>query len=134
MSSDDILTPAIQQGTTTIEDGVVAKVAAIAARETPGVHALGGGVARALGAIREAVTGTDQTQGIKVTINEDQVSVDVTLVAEYPVPLQEVADGVRAGITQAIEGIVGKKVAEVNVTVKDVHAPSDDAESGEDTE
>ena len=134
MSSDDILTPAIQQGTTTIEDGVVAKVAAIAARETPGVHALGGGVARALGAIREAVTGTDQTQGIKVTINEDQVSVDVTLVAEYPVPLQEVADGVRAGITQAIEGIVGKKVAEVNVTVKDVHAPSDDAESAEDTE
>ena len=27
MSSDDIQTPAIQQGTTTIEDGVVAKVA-----------------------------------------------------------------------------------------------------------
>ena len=42
--------------------------------------------------------------------------------------------GVRDGITQAIEGIVGKKVAEVNVTVKDVHAPSDDAESAEDTE
>ncbi|MDO5082505.1 Asp23/Gls24 family envelope stress response protein [Arachnia propionica] len=126
-------TPATGHGTTTIEDGVIAKVAAIAARETHGVHALGGGVARALGAIREAVTGTDQaqTQGIKVTIDEDQVSIDVTLVAAYPVPLQEVADGVRTAVTRAIEDIVGKQVAEVNVTVKDVHAPSDDTETPE---
>ena len=42
-------------GRTVIDDGVIAKVAGIAAREVPGVHALGNGAARALGAIRGAL-------------------------------------------------------------------------------
>lgn len=128
MTSEQPPTPTTPRGTTVIEDGVVLKVASIAARETHGVHALGGGVARALGAIREAVTGADQTQGIKVTVEEERVSVDVVLVAEYPVALQEVADGVRTAVTRAIEDIVGKQVQEVNVTVTDVHTPADDPE------
>ena len=122
-------TPANTQtglGKTTINDGVVAKVAGIAARETRGVHALGGGAARAFGAIREAVAGTDQGQGISVEVGETQVAVDVTIVAEYPAALQDVADGVRSNIIRAVESIVGLEVTEVNVTVNDVHLPSDD--------
>lgn len=113
-------------GKTIIEDSVVAKVAGIAARETRGVYALGGGAARALGAIREVVAGTDQTQGITVEVGERQVAVDVTIVAEYPAALQDVADGVRGNIIRALETIVGMEVTEVNVTVNDVHLPDDD--------
>ncbi|MCS5723056.1 Asp23/Gls24 family envelope stress response protein [Herbiconiux sp. CPCC 203407] len=113
-------------GKTVINDGVVAKVAGIAAREARGVFALGGGAARAFGAIREAVGGVDQTQGISVEVGETQVAVDVTIVAEYPLSLQDVADGVRSGVIQAVETIVGLQVTEVNVTVNDVHLPSDD--------
>jgi uncharacterized alkaline shock family protein YloU len=113
-------------GKTTINDGVISKVAGIAAREVPGVHDLGGGAARALGAIRGAVSGTDLSQGISVEVGETQVAVDVSIVAEYPMPLQTVADGVRAAITDAIENLVGMMVTEVNVTVNDVHLPSDD--------
>ena len=40
------------QGKTTIADTVVAKIAAMAAREVSGVYQLGGGAARAFGAIR----------------------------------------------------------------------------------
>jgi uncharacterized alkaline shock family protein YloU len=115
-------------GRTVVADGVVAKVAGIAAREASGVYALGGGAARAFGAIREAVAGTDQAQGISVEVGETQVAVDVTIVAEYPAPLQDVADGVRSGIIRAVETIVGLEVTEVNVTVNDVHLPSDDAD------
>ena len=113
-------------GKTTINDGVVAKVAGIAARETNGVYALGGGAARAFGAIREAVAGTDQSQGISVEVGETQVAVDVTIVAEYPLALQDVADGVGRNVIQAVETIVGLEVTEVNVTINDVHLPSDD--------
>ncbi len=113
-------------GKTIIENSVVAKVAGIAARETSGVYTLGGGAARALGAIREVVAGTDQTQGISVDVGERQVAVDVTIVAEYPAALQDVADGVRGNIIRALETIVGMEVTEVNVTVNDVHLPSDD--------
>lgn len=113
-------------GKTVINDSVVAKVAGIAAREVPGVHALGGGAARAFGALREAVNATDLGQGISVEVGETQVAADVTIVAEYPVALQKVASDVRSAIAQAIERIVGLEVTEVNVTVDDVHVPSDD--------
>ena len=114
-------------GKTVINDGVVSKVAGIAARESAGVYALGGGAARAFGAIRDAISSTDLGQGISVEVGETQVAVDVTIVAEYPAPLQDVADGVRANIIRAVETIVGLEVTEVNVTVNDVHLPSDDA-------
>jgi len=90
------------------------------------VWGLGGGAARALGAIRDAINSTDLSQGIKVEVGETQVAVDVSIVAEYPMPLQVVADGVRSAIIDAIEKLVGMEVTEVNVTINDVHIPSDD--------
>jgi uncharacterized alkaline shock family protein YloU len=117
---------ATASGRTVINDGVVAKIAGIAAREVPGVYALGGGAARAFGAIRDAINTTDLGQGISVEVGEKQVAVDVTLVADYPVALQDVADRVRAAIVRAIETLVGMEVTEVNITVNDVHVPSDD--------
>ncbi|WP_068493486.1 Asp23/Gls24 family envelope stress response protein [Pseudoclavibacter helvolus] len=114
------------RGTTTIVDSVVARVAGIAARDARGVYDLGGGAARAIGAIRNAINQADQSQGINVEVGEKQVAVDVTIVAEYPVSLQDVADGVRADVVRAIETIVGLEVTEVNVTVNDVHLPSED--------
>lgn len=113
-------------GKTTIEESVVAKIAGIAAREVPGVHALGGGAARMMGAIRDALNTTDLSQGVSVEVGEKQVAVDVTIVAEYPVALQQVADQVRAAIYRAMQELVGMEVAEVNVTVNDVYIPSDD--------
>ncbi|MCT1364369.1 MULTISPECIES: Asp23/Gls24 family envelope stress response protein [Microbacterium] len=113
-------------GKTTIEDAVVAKIAGIAAREVDGVYALGGGAARMMGAIRDALNTTDLAQGISVEVGETQVAVDVTIVAEYPVSLQKVADQVRAAIHRAMVELVGMDVAEVNVTVNDVHIPSED--------
>jgi uncharacterized alkaline shock family protein YloU len=115
-------------GKTTIEDSVVAKIAGMAARDVPGVHALGGGAARVVGAIREALNSADLTQGISVEVGEQQVAVDVTIVAEYPVALQQVADGVRTAIFRAMQELVGMDVTEVNVTVNDVHMPAEDEE------
>ena len=118
-------------GTTTIDDSVVAKVVGIAAREVDGVHSLGTGAARAIGAIRDAIGQRDFGQGVKVEVGEKQVAADIVIVAEYPVALQQVADGVRGSVSRALEQIVGMEVAEVNVTVQDVHIPGDDDEEQE---
>lgn len=118
-------------GRTTIEDAVVAKIAGIAAREVSGVHALGGGAARVVGSIRDALNSTDLTQGISVEVGEKQVAIDVTIVAEYPVALQSVSDGVRTAVYRAMRDLVGMDVAEVNVTVNDVHLPTDDDQESE---
>ncbi len=117
---------AVSSGTTVIVDPVVAKIAGIAAREVPGVFALGGGAARAIGLVRDAIGNTDLSQGVKVEVGETQVAVDVTIVVEYPMPLTAVASAVRTAIADAIEQLVGMDVAEINVTVTDVHIPGDD--------
>lgn len=116
----------LAQGKTVIEDGVIAKVAGIAAREVPGVFALGGNAARAFGAIRQVIGGADLAQGVHVEVGETQVAVDVTIVVEYPTPMQQVADGVRASVASAIENLVGMEVAEINVAINDVHIPGED--------
>lgn len=113
-------------GKNTIADGVVEKVAGIAARQVPGVHDLGKGAARAIGAIRSAINQEDRGQGISVEVGERQVAADVIIVAEYPVALQDLAERVRSSVSEAISSIVGMEVAEVNVTINDVHIPSDD--------
>jgi uncharacterized alkaline shock family protein YloU len=113
-------------GKNTIAEGVVEKVAGIAAREVPGVHDLGNGAARAIGAIRNAINAQDRGQGISVEVGEKQVAADIVVVAEYPVALQGLADSVRQAVTEAITTVVGMEVTEVNVTVSDVYIPSDD--------
>ena len=109
------------EGTTTIQDNVVAKIAGIAARDVRGVHALGGGAARAIGALRERVGRADVTQGIGVEVGETQAAADVVLVVEYGVPIQDVATSVRRSIVTAVEEMTGLEVTEVNVLVADVH-------------
>jgi len=122
-----IITPVgVAAGKTVIVDPVVAKIAGIAAREVPGVYALGGGVARVVGVVRDAIGNTDLGQGVKVEVGETQVAADVTIVVEYPQHLHEVAQAVRVAVADAIVRLIGMDVAEINVTVSDVHIPGDD--------
>jgi uncharacterized alkaline shock family protein YloU/uncharacterized protein YjbJ (UPF0337 family) len=116
----------LQGGQTVISDSVVAKVAGVAARGVTGVHSLGSAPARAFGAIREALSGTDLSQGVSVTVGDSDVVIDIVIVAEYPTPVQQIAADVRASITRAIEGFLGLGVSAVNVTINDVHHPSED--------
>lgn len=120
-------TPATKDGgSTVIVDAVVAKVAGIAAAEVPGVHALGGGAARVIGNIRQAVGAKDHAQGVSVEVGETEVAADIAIQVDYPEQLQRVASNVRAAVHQAITELVGMKVAEINVTVVDVFIPGDD--------
>ncbi|PVE76852.1 Asp23/Gls24 family envelope stress response protein [Microbacterium testaceum] len=115
-------------GSTVIVDAVVAKVAGIAAAEVPGVHALGGGAARVIGNIRQAVGSKDYAQGVSVEVGETEVAADIAIQVDYPEQLQRVAGNVRKAVHEAITDLVGMKVAEINVTVVDVFIPGDDDE------
>lgn len=111
------------RGFTRIENVVVGKIAGVAAREVSGVHALGGGTARMVGAIRESFTGSASNimQGVSVEVGELQAAVDVSIIAEYGVAIHELADAIRRNIITSIERMTGLEVTEVNVTVHDVH-------------
>lgn len=130
-TNTSVVTSDTSVGKTVIVDSVVAKVAGMAAREVPGVHALGAGAARMLGNIREAVGAKDLAQGVRVEVGETEVAADISIVVEYPEPLQRVASDVRLAVAQAITELIGMKVAEINVTVVDVYVPGDDDEAEE---
>ncbi|MBD0844410.1 Asp23/Gls24 family envelope stress response protein [Streptomyces sp. TRM68416] len=122
------------RGHTTIADGVVAKIAGLAARDVPGVHAMGGGFARGMGAMRERVPGAggkSVTSGVKVEVGEVQTAVDLELVVEYGVSIVEVAGDVRENVIAAIERMTGLEVVEVNIAVGDVHLLDEDEEQPE---
>ncbi len=116
-------------GATTISDLVVTKVAAIAARETRGVYDLGGGAARAFGAVTERVgvaMADERSRGVAVEVGEREAAVDLTLVIEYGESIPQVTDAVRENVIKRIEGITGLSVAEVNIVVNDLHFPGED--------
>lgn len=117
---------AAPRGTTRIEDIVVGKIAALATREVSGVHSLGGGTGRMVGALRESFAVPAPAQpgvqhGVHVEVGEHRVVVDVSIVAEYGVAIHELAGAIRRNIITAIEKMTGMEVAEVNITVHDVH-------------
>ncbi len=116
-------------GNTSIADTVVTKVAGIAAREVPGIYQLGGGAARAMGAVGQRIgVGDERTQGVSVETGEREAAVDITLVVEYGESIPEVAGAVRENVSRRIEGITGLSVTEVNIAVNDLHFPGDDNE------
>ncbi|MEU7788775.1 Asp23/Gls24 family envelope stress response protein [Amycolatopsis sp. NPDC049159] len=122
------------QGSTSISDVVVQKIAGLATREVSGVHALGGGAARAFSAIRERIPGATASagQGVSVEVGEKQAAVDLQIVVEYGVSIADLSRSVRRNVITAVERMTGLEVVEVNIHVGDLHLPSDD--EGESTD
>ncbi|MET9618784.1 Asp23/Gls24 family envelope stress response protein [Kitasatospora indigofera] len=124
--------PPTERGRTTIADSVVEKIAGMATREVPGVHALGAGMSRTIGAVRDRVPGGRPSagRGVKVEVGERQAAVDLDIVVEYGVAITEVAGDIRESVISAVERMTGLEVVEVNIAVDDVHLPDEDDDDG----
>jgi uncharacterized alkaline shock family protein YloU len=114
-----------ERGSTTIRDGVVSKVAGIAAQEVEGVR-MGGGASQAVGSVMSAVPGVggaSQSQGVSVEVGEVEAAVDLTVTVEYGRVIHRVAEAVRGNVIRQVENLVGLRVTEVNISVTDVFFP-----------
>lgn len=116
-----------EQGNTSIADTVVQKIAGISAREVPGVYAMGNAARRAFDQLAERIPGsqTNASGGVSIEKGEKQTAIDVTVVVEYGASIVEVSNNIRRNIISAVERTTGLEVIEVNVTVSDVHLPTD---------
>lgn len=116
------------QGVTTMDEGVVAKIAGMATREVPGVYDMGSATRRAFSAVTDRIPNaqTNVTGGISVEKGDTQTAIDVTIVVEYGASIVEVGNAIRRNIIEQVEGTTGLQVVEVNVNVVDVHLPDDD--------
>ncbi|EGX59090.1 hypothetical protein SZN_14241 [Streptomyces zinciresistens K42] len=121
------------RGRTTIADGVVEKIAGMAARDVVGVHAMGSGISRTFGAVRERVPGTAKsvTRGVKAEVGEVQTALDLEIVVDYGVSIADVARAVRENVVAAVERMTSLEVVEVNIAVSDVKLPEEEEEESE---
>ena len=115
------------RGRTTIADGVVEKIAGLAARDVLGVHAMGSGLSRTFGAVRDRVPGGAKsvTRGVKAEVGEVQTALDLEIVVDYGVSITDVAGAVRENVVSAVERMTGLEVVEVNIAVSDVKLPEE---------
>ncbi|WP_333769904.1 Asp23/Gls24 family envelope stress response protein [Streptomyces sp. IBSBF 2435] len=119
-------------GRTTIADSVVAVIAGVAVREVDGVHTMGGGASRAMGAVRDTVSrSTDFTRGVKVEVGEKEAAVDLDIVVLYGTEIADAAKQIRSHVANAVERMTGLEVVEINVNVRDVYIPGEDNDDDE---
>ena len=119
-----------ERGTTTIQDGVVSKVAGIAAQEVDGVR-MGGGTAQAVGSIMSAVPGVgggSESRGVSVEVGEVEAAVDLSMSVEYGRTIHQIAEAVRSNVIRRVENLLGLRVTEVNIAVNDIFFPQQEEE------
>lgn len=105
----------------------LAQVIATTAETVPGVHALGSPTARAIDSARTRLLGRTAVPGVNVMADDDVLNVEVSLVAEYPASIDEVADTVRADVAAVLEARHPGPV-DIDITVTDIHGPFDPIE------
>ena len=63
---------------------------------------------------------------MKVEVGEVQAAIDLNIIVEYGVSLADLSSSVRRNVISAVERMTGLQVTEVNISVDDIHLPSDD--------
>ena len=117
-------------GTTSIAESVVAKIASLAAQEVEGVASLGGSIAGALAGVVGRIKGDEhKTAGVGVEVGTKQAAVDISMTASYPASINQVAEGVRRNVIERIQNMTGLEVVEVNIAVIDLAFPGSEDEA-----
>ena len=119
-----------EQGTTTIANGVVSKIAGLAASEIDGVYQLvATGAGQALSGLAQRVTGTEaRDRGVTVEVGQREAAVDLRLITVYGASIPEVSQAVRQNIVMRVREMTGLMVKEVNIDVVDLYFPGDERE------
>ena len=106
-----------EKGSINISEDVVAIIAASAAMEIDGVHSLYYGHSKE---ITHLIGRKGFAKGVKLTIGEDDIAIDVHVVIQLGSPVSEVCAAIQKAVMSAVEDAVGAKVSAVNVNVSGV--------------
>jgi len=108
---------AVDTGKVTYANDVIAKIAALAAGEVKGILGTTGG------SIQEMLGMKNLTKGLKVTVNNQTVTVELHVIVEYGAHIHKVCAEVQDSIIKAIESMTDLKVTSVNVHVESIKLP-----------
>jgi len=112
----------VANGNIKISEEVIVTIASVAVSEISGVSSTGSGF---VDGITRRFTKKPSTSGIKATVGEKSVTVDINIVVEYGVRIPEVAWNVQDAIKKEVELMTGLKAEKVNVRVVGIDIPDD---------
>lgn len=100
---------------TRLAGGLVAKIAACAARETPGVHSTG------CRGDRSTHPAPDRSPaGVSAAVQESTASIGLILATWYGHNIADIAEAVRHNVVHRVHAMTGLTVTAVSITVDDV--------------
>ena len=105
-------------GEVRVADEVVAIIAGLAATEIEGVSSMAGNITNEL---VSKLGMKNLSKGVKVTVNETSVAVDLALNLKYGYGIPEVSSKVQEKVKTAIETMTGLEVSLVNVRIAGVN-------------
>jgi len=107
-------------GSVRIADEVIEVIAGMAASEGEGVAELSSSIVGDIANMFGRGKGSSTSKGIKVEVGENEATVDLYLGVEYGVSIPNVAQKVQEAVKEAIEGMTGLTVLEINVHIQGV--------------
>lgn len=106
-------------GTVSFATDVVATIAGLAATEVEGVSSMSS-PSSGLADMFSRRSTRNFTKGVRVDLDGNMVTVDITIVVEYGSPVPDVARGIQENVKKAIETMSGLTVHSVDVHVSGV--------------
>ena len=116
----DYISRTDELGNIHIAEEVLASIAGAAAVEVAGVSGLS---ANFSSDIAELLGKKNQGKGVHIRVEEDKISVDVSVLMAYGHTIPEVGKAVQDNIKNAMEAMTGLDIASVNVSVAGVVFP-----------
>lgn len=107
----------LNMGEVKIADEVVAIIAGLAATEVEGVASMAGNITNELVG---KLGMKNLSKGVKVTVSENDVSVDLSLTMDYGYSIPKTSAKVQDRVKSAIESMTGLSVSEVNIHIAGV--------------
>lgn len=109
-------------GEVQIADEVITIIAGLAATEVEGVSAMTGNITNELVA---RLGMKNLSKGVRVTMGEDAMRVDLAINIDYGYSIPEVCKNVQDRVKSTIETMTGLTVSEVNIRIADVNLEND---------
>lgn len=106
-----------EYGNLKIDNEVLGSIAAIAAKNVPGVHRI---FTSLVGGIAQIIKKTPDV-GVKVIVGENEVSFELQVIVDYGINIPEVTYQIQKTIKEEVEKMSGLKVASVDVIIHGVH-------------
>ncbi len=106
-----------EMGEINISEEVLAMIAAAAALDVEGVSARGAGLGSDLSNV---TTRKSLGKAVRLSVEEDKVTVDVALLVSYGYAVTDVAKAVQDAVISSVENTSGLHVSSVNVSVTGV--------------